>query len=92
MLINNSNLLPELNVCSIEDHGQFLKNFGNIISLYQQEEESLSWETDIVTEILLSSEANDIMENSHGQIAFEDIAIEPKMVPIKYITGRRNNI
>ena len=80
MLINNSNLLPELNVCSTEDHGQFLKNYGNITSLYQHEEESLSWETDIVTEMILFEEANDIKENSHGQIAYEDIPMEPKMV------------
>ena len=54
MLINNSNLLPELYFCSIEDRGQFLKNFGNITSLYQQEEGPLSRATDLVTEMLLS--------------------------------------
>ena len=78
MLINQSNLLPELHVCSIEDRGQFPKDFGNITSLYQQEEESLSQATDLVTEMLLSEEANGIKENSDEQIAHEDIAMEPK--------------
>ena len=80
VLINKSNLLPELHVCSVEDSGQFLKNFGNITSLYQQQEQSLSQATDLVTEMLLSEEVDDIKKNSHEQIAHEDIATEPKML------------
>ena len=80
MLINNSNLLPELNVCSIEYLKQFLKDFGNTASLYQQEEESLSWETNLITETLLSEEANGIKDHYHGQIEHQDIAMEPQML------------
>ena len=80
MLMNKSNLLPELFVCSIEDPGQFPKDFGNITSLYQQEEESLSQATDLVTELLLYEEANAVKKNSHEQIVHEDIAMEPKML------------
>ena len=80
MLINNSNLLPELNVCSIEYLKQFLKDFGNTASLYQQEEESLSWETNLVTEMLVSEEANGIKDYYHGQIEHQDIAMEPQML------------
>ena len=85
MLINNSNLLPEHYFCSIEDRGQFLKDFGNINSFYQQEEGSLSRATDLVTEMLLSEETNDIKENSHRQIAHEGIAVEPK-VPLNTLS------
>ena len=80
MLIDNSNLLPELNVCSIEDRGQVLTDFGNITSLYQQEEELLSRATDLVTKMFPSEESNDIKENSHGQIAHKGTAIEPKVL------------
>ena len=79
-LINNSNLLPELNVCSIEYLKQFLKGFGNTASLSQQEEESLSWETNLITETILSEEANGIKDNYHGQIEHQDIATEPQML------------
>ena len=80
MLVNKSNLLPELFVCSIKDRGQFPKDFGNITSLYQQEEESLSQAPDLLMELLLYEEANAVKKNSHEQIAHEDIAMEPKML------------
>ena len=87
MLINNSDLLRELNICSAENRGQFLTDFGNITLIYQQQEESFSQATDLKTKTFLYEEDNDIKENSHGQIGVMKPKVRLNTLSEKEITS-----